>query len=189
MGKDNPPCTLITGTTPPPPSTQRPTPPVLRRFSSSISSYVTVEPCEIWLEIIPDALDSRPPPPTFPLSHIVHYLPHSPDAFSPPFTSESPTLSLLTPTVYNAQPPHRLVRNHTSSRDFGMSSPEKEHKGILIYEYNDTRKDKMCPYSHSYRNYKTGEIKAKSLMRTESKSDLEDFGTSQANFLSYLDLK
>ncbi|XP_047668904.1 protocadherin-15-like [Tachysurus fulvidraco] len=79
-GKETPPCILITGTTPPPPATQQSTPPVLRRFSSSISSYVIVEPCEIWLEIIPDSPDSPPCPSTVSLS---------PGACSPPVNFES----------------------------------------------------------------------------------------------------
>uniref|UniRef100_A0A8C9V1N7 Protocadherin related 15 n=1 Tax=Scleropages formosus TaxID=113540 RepID=A0A8C9V1N7_SCLFO len=78
--------------------THRPTPPVLRKFSSSISSYVTVEPCEVKVEIIPDPPDmssslgppcpslsdpgiSHPssPPLTLPLNsgtllHLLHHL-------------------------------------------------------------------------------------------------------------------
>lgn len=68
VGKDEPPCIQITGTAPPPVPTQQSSPPVLRRFSFSISSYVTVEPCEIWLELIPDEPDSRPPSPTLSVS-------------------------------------------------------------------------------------------------------------------------
>lgn len=127
VGKDNPPCILITGITPPPPPTQRPTPPVLRRFSSSISSYVTVDPCEIWLEIITDAPDSPPPPPAFPPSHIVHFLPPSPTALSPPFTSESSTSS---PFFSETPPPPGILE---------CQGLNKEHKGIL--KDNDSRKD------------------------------------------------
>uniref|UniRef100_A0A672QQM8 Protocadherin-15-like n=1 Tax=Sinocyclocheilus grahami TaxID=75366 RepID=A0A672QQM8_SINGR len=65
VGKDIPPCIIITGgdgETPPPPMAQRPTPPVLRKFSSSISNYMTVEPCEITLEFISDSSPPLPHP-------------------------------------------------------------------------------------------------------------------------------
>lgn len=126
VGKDNPPCILMTGTTPPPPPTQRPTPPVVRRFSSSISNYVTVEPCEIWLEIIPDAPDSPPLSPTFPSSHIVHSRPSSPAALSSPFASESSTPS---PFFSETTPSTGIVK---------CQGQEKKHKG----KYNDSGKDK-----------------------------------------------
>uniref|UniRef100_A0A8B9LFB7 Protocadherin-related 15a n=1 Tax=Astyanax mexicanus TaxID=7994 RepID=A0A8B9LFB7_ASTMX len=102
VGKDVPPCIIITGSdgeTPPLPPTQRPTPPVLRKFSSSISSYVTVEPCEVQLEIIADAPDTPPPlsqspPPTHDLS--------SPPSLDPlhvfTFSSPSPTPTALSPS-------------------------------------------------------------------------------------------
>lgn len=173
VGKDNPPCILITGTNPPPPPTQRPTPPVLRRFSSSISSYVIVEPCEIWLEIIPDAPDSALPSPTFPSSHIVQSPPPSPAALSPPFTSE---ISTSSPFFSETTPPPGILE---------CQGQKKEHKGIL--KYKDTGKDKTSTYSHSDRNYKTGELKARSLIRTESESELEDFDSSQADFHMHLD--
>ncbi|KAL0178462.1 hypothetical protein M9458_027356 [Cirrhinus mrigala] len=63
VGKDIPPCIIITGgdgETPPPPMAQKPTPPVLRKFSSSISNYMTVETCEITLEFISDSPESSP---------------------------------------------------------------------------------------------------------------------------------
>lgn len=188
LGKDNPPCIHIAGTTPPPPPTQRPTPPVLRRFSSSISSHVTLEPCEIWLEIIPDALDSPPPKHTFPLSHIVHSLPPAPDALSPTFTSESTIPSPLSPTQHIIPKLHPVFSETTPSPGIlECQGQKKEHKGIL--KYNDTRKGKTRSYSYSDRNYKTGEIKAKSLIRTESESELEDFDTSREDFSSHLDSK
>ncbi|KAA0718253.1 Protocadherin-15 Precursor [Triplophysa tibetana] len=83
VGQDVPPCIIITrseGETPPPPAAQRPTPPVLRKFSCSISSYVTVEPCGITLEIIPDPPDSPPPSP-----------PKSPSSLSSPTLKRDPT--------------------------------------------------------------------------------------------------
>ncbi|XP_073690593.1 protocadherin-15-like [Garra rufa] len=62
VGKDIPPCIIITGGDgeTPPPIAQKPTPPVLRKFSSSISNYMTVETCEITLEFISDSPESSP---------------------------------------------------------------------------------------------------------------------------------
>lgn len=136
VGKDNPPCIPMVGTTLPPPPTQRPTPPVVRRFSSSISNYVTVEPCEIWLEIIPDALDSPPSSPMFPSSHIVHSCPPSPAALSPPFTSESSTPS---PFFSETTPPPGIVECQGQVKKY-------------IGKYNDGGKDKTSAYSHCDRN-------------------------------------
>ena len=66
VGKDVLPCIIITGEDgETPPSVPRTTPPVLRKFSSSISSYMTVGPCEVLVEIIPDPPDQPPPPPPF----------------------------------------------------------------------------------------------------------------------------
>lgn len=58
---------------------QRPTPPVLRRLSSSISNCMTVEPCQITVEIIPDPPENPPPPPP---SRFIS--PPSPPPSSPP---------------------------------------------------------------------------------------------------------
>uniref|UniRef100_A0A8C7YNJ7 Protocadherin-related 15a n=1 Tax=Oryzias sinensis TaxID=183150 RepID=A0A8C7YNJ7_9TELE len=74
-------------------SSQRPTPPVLRKFSSSISNYMTVQPCQITVEIIPDPPDNPPPPPPAP--------PHLPRPPSPP-TSPAP---LQPPTPPSSPPP------------------------------------------------------------------------------------
>ncbi|KAI2658043.1 Protocadherin-15 [Labeo rohita] len=62
VGKDIPPCIIITGGDgeTPPPMAKKPTPPVLRKFSSSISNYMTVEPCEITLEFISESPESSP---------------------------------------------------------------------------------------------------------------------------------
>lgn len=101
VGQDVPPCIIITrsdGETPPPPAAQRPTPPVVRKFSSSISSYVTVEPCEITLEIIPDPPDSPPPsPPPSPSS--LSPPPLQRDPTPPPAASRSPRLPIHSPTL------------------------------------------------------------------------------------------
>uniref|UniRef100_A0A3B4UHD9 Protocadherin-15 n=1 Tax=Seriola dumerili TaxID=41447 RepID=A0A3B4UHD9_SERDU len=64
VGRDVPPSILISqGEESWPLASQRPTPPVLRKFSSSISSYMTVQPCQIMVEIIPDPPENPPPPP------------------------------------------------------------------------------------------------------------------------------
>lgn len=101
VGQDVPPCIIITrseGETPPPPAAQRPTPPVLRKFSCSISSYVTVEPCGITLEIIPDPPDSPPPsPPQSPSSLSSPTLNRDPTP--PPPASQFPRLPIHSPTL------------------------------------------------------------------------------------------
>uniref|UniRef100_A0A3Q2NQ44 Protocadherin-related 15a n=1 Tax=Fundulus heteroclitus TaxID=8078 RepID=A0A3Q2NQ44_FUNHE len=71
------------------PSNQRPTPPVLRKFSSSIANYVTVQPCQITVEIIPDPPENPPPPP--------------PQRSRPPSPLTSPPPS---PPSNPASPPH-----------------------------------------------------------------------------------
>ncbi|XP_072532811.1 protocadherin-15-like [Salminus brasiliensis] len=128
VGKDVPPCIIITGSdgeTPPLLPTQRPTPPVLRKFSSSISSYVTVEPCEVRLEIIPDASDTPPPPPPSPPIDLSSLPPLDPlSAFSPSSspttdTALSPSPPPATPTVFfpplfhNALFPPPILRTST----------------------------------------------------------------------------
>uniref|UniRef100_A0A667ZRQ7 Protocadherin-related 15a n=1 Tax=Myripristis murdjan TaxID=586833 RepID=A0A667ZRQ7_9TELE len=81
VGRDVPPRIIITpGDDSELLANQRPTPPVLRKFSSSISSYMTVEPCEITVEIIPDPPENPPPPP--PRQHY------------PPAPSKSPPRSM-----------------------------------------------------------------------------------------------
>ena len=87
VGRDVPPRIIITqGEGSPPPSAPKPTPPVLRKFSSSISSYMTVEPCEITLEIIPDPPDQPAPPPPSPPPPLPPP-PPPPPATSPPSSS------------------------------------------------------------------------------------------------------
>lgn len=103
VGKDIPPCIIITGDdgeTPPPPTAQRPTPPVLRKFSSSISNYMTVEPCEITLEFISDSPDSSPPLLPVPPRSFLSPPPVQED-FTPPPTPtpiQSPELPVQSPT-------------------------------------------------------------------------------------------
>lgn len=105
VGKDIPPCIIITGEdgeTPPPPTAQRPTPPVLRKFSSSISNYMTVEPCEITLEFISDSPDSSPPLLPVPPRSLLSPPPVQQDLTPPPSPTpiQSPELPVqsLTPT-------------------------------------------------------------------------------------------
>uniref|UniRef100_A0A8C2PLZ0 Protocadherin-15 n=1 Tax=Cyprinus carpio TaxID=7962 RepID=A0A8C2PLZ0_CYPCA len=105
VGKDIPPCIIITGgdgETPPPPMAQRPTPPVLRKFSSSISNYVTVEPCEITLEFKSDSPESPPPTHPVPSRSFLSPPPLQQD-FTPPPTptpvqSPEPPIQSPTPT-------------------------------------------------------------------------------------------
>lgn len=101
VGRDVPPSVIITqGDESWPLASQRPTPPVLRRFSSSISSYMTVQPCQITVEIIPDPPENPPPPPP--------QRPHPPSPpTSPPSSlpSSPPSPSYLHKPQYTPQPP------------------------------------------------------------------------------------
>ncbi|XP_059421808.1 protocadherin-15a [Carassius carassius] len=103
VGKDIPPCIIITGgdgETPPPPMAQRPTPPVLRKFSSSISNYMTVEPCEITLEFILDSPGSPPTPPPAPSCSLLSPPPVQQDSTPPPTPTpvQSPEPPAQSPT-------------------------------------------------------------------------------------------
>lgn len=89
VGRDVPPSVIIThGEESWPLASQKPTPPVLRRFSSSISSYMTVQPCQITLEIIPDPPENPPPPPPPPPPQ--HPCPPSPPTSPPSSPPPSP---------------------------------------------------------------------------------------------------
>ncbi|XP_014838553.1 PREDICTED: protocadherin-15 isoform X4 [Poecilia mexicana] len=89
VGRDVPPSIIITQKNDSwSPSNKRPTPPVLRKFSSSISSYMTVQPCQITVEIIPDPPENPPPPPPR------HSRPPSPLTSPPPSPPSSPPPSL-----------------------------------------------------------------------------------------------
>uniref|UniRef100_A0A8C1U8G3 Protocadherin-related 15a n=1 Tax=Cyprinus carpio TaxID=7962 RepID=A0A8C1U8G3_CYPCA len=132
VGKDIPPCIIITGgdgETPPPPMAQRPTPPVLRKFSSSISNYVTVEPCEITLEFKLDSPESPPPPHPVPSRSFLSPPPLQQDftppptptpvqSPEPPFNNQNQTL-LLSPQTNQSQwnerfpPPQPLISEQT----------------------------------------------------------------------------
>ncbi|CDQ78757.1 unnamed protein product [Oncorhynchus mykiss] len=83
IGKDVPPRIIITQGEGSPPLAQRPTLPVLR---TGISSYITAEPCEITVEIIPDPPENPPPPPPSPHSPP----PPSPHSPPPPPPSQTP---------------------------------------------------------------------------------------------------
>ncbi|XP_047459722.1 protocadherin-15-like isoform X2 [Mugil cephalus] len=91
VGRDVPPSIIITqGDESWAPASQRPTPPILRKFSSSISSYMTVQPCQITVEIIPDPPENPPPPPPTPPSPPQNAHPPPPPP-SPPPISPSPS--------------------------------------------------------------------------------------------------
>nr|XP_046257906.1 protocadherin-15-like isoform X6 [Scatophagus argus] len=102
VGRDVPPSVIITqGEESWPLASQRPTPPVLRKFSSSISNYMTVQPCQITVEIIPDPPEHPPPPPPPQQPH-----PPSPPA-SPPYSplSSPPSPSYPLKPQYVPPPP------------------------------------------------------------------------------------
>uniref|UniRef100_A0A665X9A6 Protocadherin-related 15a n=1 Tax=Echeneis naucrates TaxID=173247 RepID=A0A665X9A6_ECHNA len=97
VGRDVPPSFIISqGEESWPLASQRPTPPILRRFSSSISSYMTVQPCQITVEIIPDPPENPAPPP-----------PQQPQPPPPPTSSPPPSPpSSPHPTFHLSGPQH-----------------------------------------------------------------------------------
>uniref|UniRef100_A0A8C7NJP5 Protocadherin-15 n=1 Tax=Oncorhynchus mykiss TaxID=8022 RepID=A0A8C7NJP5_ONCMY len=98
IGKDVPPRIIITQGEGSPPLAQRPTLPVLR---TSISSYITAEPCEITVEIIPDPPENPPPPPPSPHSPP----PPSPHSPPPPPPSQTPHSGPPPPPASSPPPP------------------------------------------------------------------------------------
>uniref|UniRef100_A0A673ZUS0 Protocadherin-related 15a n=1 Tax=Salmo trutta TaxID=8032 RepID=A0A673ZUS0_SALTR len=101
IGNDVPPRIIITQGEGSPPLAQRPTLPVLRKFSSSVSSYITAEPCEITVEIIPDPPENPPPPPPSPHSPP----PPSPHSPPPPPPSQMPRSGPPPPPASSPPPP------------------------------------------------------------------------------------
>ncbi|XP_078016761.1 protocadherin-15-like [Epinephelus lanceolatus] len=111
VGRDVPPSIIITqGDDSWPPASQRPTPPVLRKFSSSISSYMTVQPCQITVEIIPDPPEDPPPPPP-PRQHPPPPPPPPPPPTPPPSTPPSftPSPTYIHKPQYSPPSPPPLV--------------------------------------------------------------------------------
>lgn len=104
VGRDVPPKIIITqGDDSWPLTSQKPTPPVLRKFSNSISSYMTVQPCHITVEIIPDPPEDPAPPPP---QHTRPPSPSSSPVSSPP-ASPPPSPHLKEPqlTCQSSPPP------------------------------------------------------------------------------------
>uniref|UniRef100_A0A8C5I5T8 Protocadherin-15 n=1 Tax=Gouania willdenowi TaxID=441366 RepID=A0A8C5I5T8_GOUWI len=109
VGRDLPPNIIFTqGDESQSVSSQKPTPPVLRKFSSSISSYMTLQPCQITVEIIPDPPDNPPPPlpgqqprPPSPSTSP----PSSPPTSTPPSHAPSPPSSPPTSPPPSSPPP------------------------------------------------------------------------------------
>ncbi|XP_061913924.1 protocadherin-15-like [Entelurus aequoreus] len=100
FGRDVPPNIIITqGDESWPVPSQRSTPPVLKKFGSSISNYMTVQPCQIHVEIIPDPPENPPPP-------LPERQPSSPSLSS---SSDPPSFSPSPPNIpklnHQASPP------------------------------------------------------------------------------------
>lgn len=117
LGRNTPPSiAIVTKSNLTPPPILRPTPPVVRRFSYSISSCITVEPGEVTVEIIPD----DPPPPAC----------HPPPAPPSPPLPPTPTLEapLPLPPPPPLPPPQLLCTPHLpvpspSSPQIGQLAP------------------------------------------------------------------
>ncbi|XP_064174175.1 protocadherin-15-like, partial [Anguilla rostrata] len=101
---------MVALSNPTPPPAPRPTPPVLRKFSSSICSYVTVEPGQVRVEILPDLPAPETPPPLPPPPPLPS--PQSLQAPPPPSLSPSPTPAPKTPPP--SHPSSRLCHRRTT---------------------------------------------------------------------------
>ncbi|XP_064878902.1 protocadherin-15-like [Oncorhynchus nerka] len=106
IGKDVPPRIIITQGEGSPPLAQRPTLPVLR---TSISSYITAEPCEITVEIIPDPPENPPPPPPSPHSPPPHSPPPPPPSQTPHSGPPPPPASSPPPPPSSSPPLHPSI--------------------------------------------------------------------------------
>uniref|UniRef100_A0A673ZVF4 Protocadherin-related 15a n=1 Tax=Salmo trutta TaxID=8032 RepID=A0A673ZVF4_SALTR len=143
IGNDVPPRIIITQGEGSPPLAQRPTLPVLRKFSSSVSSYITAEPCEITVEIIPDPPENPPPPPPSPHSPP----PPSPHSPPPPPPSQMPRSGPPPPPASSPPPP---------PPPSSSPPPRKELKGILknLQNLADIEKSVANLYSQVDKNRK-----------------------------------
>ncbi|CAB1312658.1 unnamed protein product, partial [Coregonus sp. 'balchen'] len=119
IGKDVPTRIIITQGEGSPPLAQKPTQPVLRKFSSSISSYFTAEPCEFTVEIIPDLPENLPAPP--PSTHSPPPPPPSQSPHSrPPPPSPPPPPSSPPPAPFK---PHSSEPDHSHPPSFPPFPP------------------------------------------------------------------
>ncbi|KAM8852681.1 protocadherin-15-like [Synchiropus picturatus] len=123
VGRDLPPNIVTQGREPWTLACQKPTPPLLKKFSSSISSYMTVHPCQITVEIIPDPPDDPPPPPplkpdpaspsTSPISDPPSF-PPSPPCSHRPRSSPPPVKKEVVPPPPPPPPPLPIPVSDTS---------------------------------------------------------------------------
>uniref|UniRef100_A0A087YBZ7 Protocadherin-15 n=1 Tax=Poecilia formosa TaxID=48698 RepID=A0A087YBZ7_POEFO len=197
VGRDVPPSIIITQKNDSwSPSNKRPMPPVLRKFSSSISSYMTVQPCQITVEIIPDPPENPPPPPprhSRPPSPLTRFdepqntNPVSPPSFRkpvappppPPLPPPSPTSNQPRPVIQfvpTSLPPLSSLRpvserKHppplTSSEN---NTGRKELKGILknIQNLADIERSVANLYSQVDKNCKVPKFNKKPQATEES---------------------
>uniref|UniRef100_A0A6Q2X407 Protocadherin-15 n=1 Tax=Esox lucius TaxID=8010 RepID=A0A6Q2X407_ESOLU len=140
--KDGPPCIVVTQSDVTPPPSHKPTPPVLRRFSSSRSSYssASTKPYDVNPEFIPEPPDVPPPqPPTSsppsppPLNYGKNPAPPPPPPLPPPLSPSlnRPSMFVLPPLpLVNTLRPVSL-RPHPPPLPAEPEPPRKELKGIL----------------------------------------------------------
>uniref|UniRef100_A0A6Q2XK87 Cadherin domain-containing protein n=1 Tax=Esox lucius TaxID=8010 RepID=A0A6Q2XK87_ESOLU len=140
--RDGPPCIVVTQSDVTPPPSHKPTPPVLRRFSSSRSSYssASTKPYDVNPEFIPEPPDVPPPqPPTSsppsppPLNYGKNPAPPPPPPLPPPLSPSlnRPSMFVLPPLpLVNTLRPVSL-RPHPPPLPAEPEPPRKELKGIL----------------------------------------------------------
>ncbi|XP_030629602.1 protocadherin-15b [Chanos chanos] len=192
MSRDGPPAIIITQSDGTPPPSHKPTPPVLRKFNSSLSNYLDAESYEINLEIIPDPPDvpapppppppSPPPPPpssTPPLSPTPP--PHPPPPPPPPLP---PSASPVSPRPHTASPfvlpplPSVSTLRPVSLRPTPPpppaepEAPRKELKGILknIQNIADIEKSVANMYSQIDKKQRLPKIVPNPQVSVESES-------------------
>uniref|UniRef100_A0A3Q1CXV3 Cadherin domain-containing protein n=1 Tax=Amphiprion ocellaris TaxID=80972 RepID=A0A3Q1CXV3_AMPOC len=175
VGRDVPPSIIITqGDEPWPLASQRPTPPVLRKFSSSISSYMTVQPCQITVEIIPDPPENPPPPP--PQKPVA---PPPPPPLPPPPSPASEQSRPVVQFVPTSLPPASSLRPVSERKHPPPLTPsqtdvgKKELKGILknIQNLADIERSVANMYSQVDKNCKVPKFSKKPQVAEESQGE------------------
>ncbi|MBN3312075.1 PCD15 protein, partial [Atractosteus spatula] len=162
------PSIIITHSYGSPPPAHKPTPPILRKSSSTCSAYMLDTPCEVTVEVIPDPPDvppPPPPPPPLPLSLPLPLPVPPPPPPLPPSSCSSPS-ALAKPAPHFVLPPMPSV---SPLRPVSLRTPppipppapqtpvpKKELKGILknIQNLAAIEKSVANMYSQIDKNHK-----------------------------------
>uniref|UniRef100_A0A8C9U8Q6 Protocadherin-15 n=1 Tax=Scleropages formosus TaxID=113540 RepID=A0A8C9U8Q6_SCLFO len=192
LGKEGPPCIIITQSDDSPPPTRKPTPPVLRKLSTGFSSLKVVEPYEIKLEIIPDPPNVPPPPPP-PPSPPPPTLPLPPPPPSPPSSLLSSPPPSPAPHVSPARanppppPPPPLPPSSPRSTFPTPSSPFVLPPLPSVSSLRPVSQRNALPPSPSKAQLETPRKELKGILRNIQ--NIADIEKSIANMYSQIDKK